>query len=221
MHWGVEVNFFRFFRLTIAVLLASVCLPPIAGADQSAVRIEVPAEAKPGSAVTVRVFVTHEGNNFFHFTDWVVVGVGETVIGRWEFAADRRPEDENFVRETTYTVQDTTTFYAQAHCNIHGSAGTAEATVRTPQPTDSGMAPPAVVGGKTDRSGPMPASSGGRRGLGLVVLALGIVNLLLVGFQVASGRRWIRVKVPVHRRTGQILAVLALAHGILAVLLNR
>ncbi|MBI9086464.1 MAG: hypothetical protein JEZ11_22905 [Desulfobacterales bacterium] len=214
------MNFFRLSGLIIAVLLSSVCLPATAGADPSAVRLAVPAEAKPGSIITVRVFVTHEGNNFFHFTDWVFVAVGETEIGRWEFAADRRPEDENFTREITYTVQGATTFHAQAHCNIHGSAGPAEATVRTPALTVSAAAPPSAVGGETGRSGPTPPASGGRRGLGLVVLALGIVNLLLAGFQVASGRRWIPVKIPVHRRTGQLLAVLALIHGLLAIFLN-
>ena len=218
-----ELKLFRLFGLTVVLLFPSVLFPGITGADSSSVRLEVPAETKPGSDITVRVFVTHEGNNFFHYTDWLFVAVGEKEIRRWEFAADRRPEDENFTREITYTVYGPTTFRAQANCNIHGSAGPAEATVRVSSPVSpaaSNVAPPSPVVFEKGRSVQRPPATRGRRGLGLVVLALGIVNLFLAGFQVASGRRWIPVKIPVHRRTGQLLVVLALIHGLLAILLS-
>jgi hypothetical protein len=55
---------------------------------------------------------------------------------------------------------------------------------------------------------------------GPIVSALGFVNLALCGFQVATGRRWIKVKIAVHRRTGQALLALALVHGGLATLMN-
>ena len=124
-------------RLTKSLLwtvMFLVLFAPAAGADQSAVRLEVPDEVAPGTDVTVRVVVTHDGNNFFHYTDWVVVTAEDKEIARWAFSSGNRPEDEDFVREVTYTVEKPTTFGAQANCNIHGSAGPVHALVRVASP---------------------------------------------------------------------------------------
>lgn len=51
-----------------------------------------------------------------------------------------------------------------------------------------------------------------------IVLILGIVNFLLLLFQLSSGLRWIKVNMAVHRKTGITLAIVALCHGILAYL---
>ncbi|MCX5907471.1 MAG: hypothetical protein NTY64_09865 [Deltaproteobacteria bacterium] len=51
-----------------------------------------------------------------------------------------------------------------------------------------------------------------------IVLILGIINFLLVSFQISSGLRWVRVPFTVHRRTGILLFFTALVHGILAIL---
>jgi hypothetical protein len=51
-----------------------------------------------------------------------------------------------------------------------------------------------------------------------IVLILGIVNFLLLLFQLSSGLRWIRVKMTVHRKTGITLFIVALGHAILAYL---
>jgi desulfoferrodoxin (superoxide reductase-like protein) len=212
-----EVNLHHLFASVLSALLITALFPAGLRADQSAVRLEVPAQAEPGAVLTLRVRVTHEGNNFFHFTDWVSLAANGQEIKRWAFTADSRPEDENFVRELTYTVRGPTVFSARANCNIHGSAGPAETTVRVGIPP--GPAAPAASPKPPGASAPV--TPGGRRGLGLLVLLLGIANLILVGFQVATGRRWIPVKIMVHRRTGQTLAVLALIHGFLAVLLSN
>lgn len=53
-----------------------------------------------------------------------------------------------------------------------------------------------------------------------VILILGIVNFLLVLFQLSSGRRWIKVPVKVHRTTGHVLVFTAALHGLLAVLVH-
>lgn len=51
-----------------------------------------------------------------------------------------------------------------------------------------------------------------------LILILGIVNFLLLLFQLVTGQRWIRVKLGVHRKTGILLFVLATIHGLLALL---
>ena len=53
-----------------------------------------------------------------------------------------------------------------------------------------------------------------------VILILGICNLLLVFFQAASGLRFIKVKLGVHKTTGLALLIFALTHGLLAFLAN-
>ncbi len=180
---------------------------PDALADQTAVRIEAPSSASPGSQITVRVHVTHSGNNFFHFTNWVWLKANDVEIGRWEFNPDARPEDENFTRQVSYRVEGPVTLTAQGNCNVHGSAGAVHANVAVD---------PAPGPGPDQR--PVRAEPTGRSPIGWLVLMLGVANLILCAFQVASGRRWIKVKIAVHRRFGQLLLALALIHGLLALL---
>ncbi len=51
-----------------------------------------------------------------------------------------------------------------------------------------------------------------------LILILGLINFLLLSFQLASGLRWLKVPMGVHRRTGILLAVCATLHGVLALL---
>jgi hypothetical protein len=51
-----------------------------------------------------------------------------------------------------------------------------------------------------------------------IILILGIINFLLLLFQVSSGMRWIKVKMTLHRKTGIILLITAFFHGLLAIL---
>ena len=51
-----------------------------------------------------------------------------------------------------------------------------------------------------------------------IVMILGLVNLLLLSFQLSSGLRWIKLPFGVHRKTGIILFVTALLHGILGII---
>jgi hypothetical protein len=53
-----------------------------------------------------------------------------------------------------------------------------------------------------------------------IVLIVGVVNFLLLAFQLASGRRWIKVPISVHRKTGLTLVITGTIHGILGVLAN-
>jgi len=51
-----------------------------------------------------------------------------------------------------------------------------------------------------------------------IVLILGLCNLALILFQLASGLRLIRVRIGVHKKTGILLLIVALIHGGLAYL---
>lgn len=51
-----------------------------------------------------------------------------------------------------------------------------------------------------------------------IVLILGLLNFILLFFQLSSGLRWIRVPIKVHRKTGITLIIVALFHATLAIL---
>ena len=51
-----------------------------------------------------------------------------------------------------------------------------------------------------------------------IILILGIINFLLLLFQLATGLRWIKVRFGVHRKTGILLFVIASVHGLLGIL---
>jgi len=53
-----------------------------------------------------------------------------------------------------------------------------------------------------------------------IILILGVINFLLLLFQLSTGLRWIRVKFGVHRKTGILLFIVAFIHGFLGILAN-
>jgi len=53
-----------------------------------------------------------------------------------------------------------------------------------------------------------------------VILILGVINFLLLLFQLSTGLRWIKVKFGVHRKTGILLFITAFIHGVLGILVN-
>jgi hypothetical protein len=54
-------------------------------------------------------------------------------------------------------------------------------------------------------------------GISLIVI-LGLINFLLLLFQLATGLRWIKVRFGVHRKMGILLLVAATLHGLLGML---
>jgi hypothetical protein len=50
-----------------------------------------------------------------------------------------------------------------------------------------------------------------------IILILGIINFLLVLFQVASGLRYIKFSFTAHKRAGIILLLTATLHGSIAI----
>jgi hypothetical protein len=53
-----------------------------------------------------------------------------------------------------------------------------------------------------------------------IILILGFLNMILILFQLATGLRWIKIPFRAHRRSGLVLLVSALLHGLLAYLAN-
>ena len=95
----------------------------VAWADKSSVEIEAPNQAAKGSEVVVKLNVSHSANNFIHYTDWVVVKANGKEIARWEYSALDKPEGQKFTKQVKITVDKDVEIEAQAHCNMHGSAG--------------------------------------------------------------------------------------------------
>ncbi len=92
-------------------------------ADKSTVEIDVPKGVKKGAEITIKVKVSHNGNNLFHYTDLVYIKAGGKEIARWEYSIFSLPKDEVFIKEVKYTVNGPVYIEAEANCNIHGSAG--------------------------------------------------------------------------------------------------
>lgn len=51
-----------------------------------------------------------------------------------------------------------------------------------------------------------------------IILILGIINFLLILFQLSTGLRWIGVPIGVHKKSGITLLVTATLHALLAFL---
>jgi len=98
-------------------------------ANKSNTSIEVPESISKGSEITIRVTVTHNANNFLHYTKWLQIMVNGKEIARWDYTMGNRPEGATFTKEIKYNVDGDIEIKAEASCNIHGSAGPATAKV--------------------------------------------------------------------------------------------
>ncbi len=116
--------------LTLCILPAFLFLTVSLLADKTGVSIEAPATAKKGSDVTVTIRVTHDGNNFLHYTDRVVVKVNGKEFKKWKYSAFNKPDDEKFILKFTVTVNGDTVIEAEGNCNLHGSRGKASHTIK-------------------------------------------------------------------------------------------
>lgn len=113
----------------LVILLITLLIPCSVFANKASVRIEAPDQTAVGDDVKIVVHVSHEGNNFIHYTNLVTLKINGEETKRWEFSAFKRPESENFTREITYTVKGPFKISAEANCNIHGSAAIIEKSV--------------------------------------------------------------------------------------------
>ncbi len=117
-------------KKTIGLILFGVLVFMIlywgsAFANKSAVSIEVPQSVAKGSEITIRVTVTHNGNNFLHYTKWLQIIINGKEVARWDYTSGNRPEGATFTKEIKYVVNEETEIRAEAYCNRHGSAGPA------------------------------------------------------------------------------------------------
>ncbi|MGQ9509970.1 MAG: desulfoferrodoxin family protein [Thermodesulfobacteriota bacterium] len=92
-------------------------------ANKSSTSIETPQDVQKGSEIIIKITVTHKGNNFLHYTNWLKVTVNQKEVARWEFSSGNRPEGEVFTRELKIKAKEDLEVTAEAHCNRHGSAG--------------------------------------------------------------------------------------------------
>jgi desulfoferrodoxin (superoxide reductase-like protein) len=98
-------------------------------ANKSSIRIEAPETVAMGQEITIKLYVSHDGNNFIHHTDWVYLKINNQEIKRWTFGMFDTPESENFTLEIKYTATGPITITAEADCNMHGSMGISEKTI--------------------------------------------------------------------------------------------
>lgn len=106
----------------LVLLLITV---PSVFAKKSSVSVDAPESVAPGSDITIKINVEHDGNSMFHYTKWVYVMINGEEIKRWDYSWRKRPEAENFTKEITYTVNEPIEIVAEACCNNHGSKGKA------------------------------------------------------------------------------------------------
>jgi desulfoferrodoxin (superoxide reductase-like protein) len=99
-------------------------------ANKAAITISAPDTALKDSLITITLDIAHKGNNFIHYTNWVNIKAGDKEIARWDFSAFNRPEGENFTREVSLPMTQTTELVAEANCNLHGSESKASQNYR-------------------------------------------------------------------------------------------
>ena len=92
-------------------------------ANKSTTSIAVPESIPKGSEITIRVTVTHNANNFMHYTKWLQIMVNGKEIARWDYTMGNKPEGATFTKEIKYKVDGDIEIKTEAGCNIHGSAG--------------------------------------------------------------------------------------------------
>lgn len=114
----LEKYFLMFLSLIFTLIITANVY-----ANKASVAIDAPDSAVKGTEITIKLTITHSGNNFFHYTNWVYVKAGGKEIARWDFTRSNRPENEVFTRELKLTIDGPAVIEAQANCNVHGSAG--------------------------------------------------------------------------------------------------
>jgi desulfoferrodoxin (superoxide reductase-like protein) len=124
-------NMIKKYGLIIsAVFILSLLAVPLF-ANKTSVTIDAPDNALRGGVITIKITATHDGNSFFHYTNWVYIKVNGKEIARWDFSSSKRPENGVFTKEATYVIfNGPVVIEAEGNCNIHGSAGIATKEVK-------------------------------------------------------------------------------------------
>ena len=122
---GTRMRFTLVVSLFLLLVSATTAL-----ADKASVTISAPESVVKGTEVTIKIQVTHSGNNFIHYVDWAKIGIDGKEVARWDFAWNKRAESKIFEREFKYVVNAPVEISAEANCNLHGSKGLAKASIR-------------------------------------------------------------------------------------------
>lgn len=124
------VPFSRIRLTAISSLLLLLVFATSAFADKATVTISAPESVKIGTEATIKIKVTHSGNNFIHHVDWAQISVNGKEVARWDFSWTSTPEAGTFEREFKQIVTAPIEVSAQADCNMHGSNGMVKAQIK-------------------------------------------------------------------------------------------
>jgi len=123
------MDYKRMGLILVGLLVAILGIAQEGFANKSSVTIEAPASAQKGSEIVIRLHISHEGNSFIHYTNWVYLKVNGKEVARWEFNSSNRPEAGNFSKEVKFLLNESLEIVAEANCVLHGSPGAARSTV--------------------------------------------------------------------------------------------
>lgn len=87
----------RFYGIIIAGIAIMFFAVAPAAANKSGIRIEVPETVEQGKTPEIVLHVSHSGNNFMHYTQWVELKINGEVVEKWEYSATSKPPEEDFV----------------------------------------------------------------------------------------------------------------------------
>ena len=124
------VTFTRIKSAIFISLLSTAFFSTAAFADKASVTIIAPESVKKGEEVTIKIKVTHNGNNFMHYVDWAQIKVDGKEVARWDYSWTDTPESENFEREFKQVLRSSIEVSAQADCNMHGSNGVVKKQIK-------------------------------------------------------------------------------------------
>ena len=124
------LSFSQVRTTTLASLLFLLAFATSAFADKASVTISAPESVKKGSEVTIKIKVTHSGNNFMHYVDWARISIDGKEVIRWDYSMTKTPEAAVFEREYKHVVTAPIEISSQADCNIHGSNGEVKAQIK-------------------------------------------------------------------------------------------
>jgi desulfoferrodoxin (superoxide reductase-like protein) len=118
------MNTSRFYGIIIAGIAVVFLAVAPALANKSGIRIEVPETVEQGKTLEIVLHVSHSGNNFMHYTQWVELKINGEVVEKWEYSATSKPPEETFVLTYIYPAAQDLEIEARASCNLHGSRNT-------------------------------------------------------------------------------------------------
>lgn len=124
----------RTIKILTSVILIIAFWSGTSLADKTTIEIEAPDNATAGSEVTIRLNVSHDANNLFHYTDLVFLKINGVEVKRWEYSSFNKPPAAAFTLEYRWIAAEPGTIEAEGDCNIHGSAGAKAKTISIRQP---------------------------------------------------------------------------------------